>query len=114
MLLLQGTHFCDIFLQLLAFQSRMYSSMIAYYEHRGVSSKQGLSEFCKQSKENLKQLRSLETQFDAVVRLMQEFLEHGLHRTRVEGSDSSASNEAVRTGAKARTVTFSVPITCET
>lgn len=102
--------------QLLAFQSKMYSSMIAYYEHRGANSKRGLSKFCKQSKENLEQLRALETQFDSVVKLMQEFLECGLHRARAQTkcSDSRGSNRAVRTVAKAKTVTFSVPVTCET
>ena len=94
----------------------MYSSMIAYYEHRGGSSRRGLSQFCKQSKENLLQLRALQTQFDSVVKLMQEFLECGLHRARVQAdsTDSSGRSTAVKTVAKTKTVTFSVPVTCET
>ena len=78
----------------------MYATMRTYYEHRGTSSKRELAAFCKQSQYNMQQLQALRSQFDTVIGLMHEFLEHGLYKT-----DSSSVK-----GAKHKFVTFRIPV----
>ena len=70
----------NIIIQLLAFQSCIYSTMKAYYEHRGVSCRKQVVQFHSQSKENMQQLRSLREQFETVIAVMHEFLENGLQK----------------------------------
>ena len=83
----------------------MYTTVRSYYEHRGITSRQNLAEFCKDSSRNMQQLKTLQSQFDAVVRLMQEFLEHGLH------TESGSGTKAHK--ARDKSVTFSVPVACK-
>ena len=73
---------------MLAFQSCIYSTMKAYYEHRGMSCRNQVVQFHSQSKENMQQLRSLREQFETVIAVMHEFLENGLQkRTRSRSVD---------------------------
>ncbi len=97
-------------LQLLAFQSQMYRTMQSYYEHRGASSRRELSALSHRSKLNLQQLKCLQCQFDTVIKLMQEFLQHGL-----ENRDQEQRRHKRRPGpqTKDKSVTFNVPLTCE-
>ena len=69
-----------VLFQLLAFQSCIYSTMKAYYEHRGMSCRRQVVQFHSHSKENMQQLRSLREQFETVIAMMHEFLENGLQK----------------------------------
>ena len=69
-------------IQLLAFQSCIYSTMKAYYEHRGASCRQQVVQFHSQSKDNMEQLKSLREQFETVIAMMHEFLESGLNKAK--------------------------------
>ena len=55
--------------------------MKAYYEHRGTSCRRQVVQFHSQSKESMKQLRSLRQQFETVIATMHEFLENGLKKS---------------------------------
>ncbi len=103
----------------------MYSTMQSYYEHRGLSSRRAVSDLSHHSKLNLQQLRYLQNQFDTVIRLMHDFLEYRLDASgepEVTGQDTECGTG--KTGfdrrrpksgpqAKQKTVTFSVPLACE-
>lgn len=91
----------------------MYGMVQASYNHRGASSRRELAEFHQMSHHNIQQLRALQARFDAAIRAMHEFLEHGLHCDAVDGG-GTCDHEIVHgssTKRKDKSVRFNVPVT---